>query len=115
MTYEDAITALADPTRRTLVERLRAGPMAVQALAQDLPISRPAVSQHLKILSDAGLLLVQARGTRRLYRLAPAGLADLRAYLDGLWTDALAGVETRGHQIATQVNTGQEKDDEGDF
>jgi len=111
MTYEDAIAALADPTRRALVERLRAGPMAVQALAQDLPISRPAVSQHLKILSDAGLLLVEARGTRRLYRLAPDGLADLRAYLDGLWSDALAGFVARAHEIAKKENAGKEKDD----
>ena len=111
MAYKDAIAALADPTRRALVERLRAGPMAVQALAQELPISRPAVSQHLKILSDAGLLLVEARGTRRLYRLAPDGLADLRAYLDGLWNDALAGFVARAHEIAQQDSARKENDD----
>ena len=95
MPYEITITALADPTRRALVERLRAGPQAVCALADALPISRPAVSQHLKVLRDAGLLLVEPQGTRRLYRLAPQGLADLRAYLDGLWGDALSGFGAR--------------------
>jgi len=102
MTYENAIIALADPTRRSLVERLRAGPMAVRALADELPISRPAVSQHLKVLSDAGLLDVQQVGTRRLYRLAPNGLAELRAYLDGLWEDALAGFAARAAEIARE-------------
>ena len=110
MTYEDAIAALADPSRRALIERLRAGPMAVQALAQDLPISRPAVSQHLKILSDAGLLLVEARGTRRLYRLAPDGLADLRAYLDGLWSDALNAFTARAQEIAQQETARTKRD-----
>ncbi len=89
MSYATTIAALADPTRRALVDRLRDGPQAVSVLARDLPVSRPAVSQHLKVLSDAGLLAVEARGTRRLYRLAPRGLDDLRAYLDGLWGDAL--------------------------
>ena len=102
MSYETTIAALADPTRRALVERLRAGPLAVGELADELPISRPAVSQHLKVLSDAGLLLVEPQGTRRLYRLAPQGLADLRAYLDGLWDDALSGFAARARQIAAE-------------
>ena len=97
-----AITALADPTRRALIEQLRSGPQPVGRLAEYLPISRPAVSQHLKVLSDAGLLLVEPKGTRRLYRLAPDGLADLRAYLDGLWSDALASFAARAREIAKE-------------
>ena len=102
MSYENAITALADPTRRALIERLRSGPAPVGALAQTLPISRPAVSQHLKVLSDAGLLEVESIGTRRLYRLAPRGLDDLRAYLDGLWDDALTSFANRAAEIAKE-------------
>ncbi len=102
MSYEITLAALADPTRRALVERLRAGPQPVGVLAGDLPISRPAVSQHLKVLSDAGLLLVEPRGTRRLYRLAPRGLDELRAYLDGLWDDALASFAARAQEIAKE-------------
>lgn len=84
------MTALSDPTRRALLDRLRGGPLAVCDLAAGLPISRPAVSQHLRILSDAGLLTVTPLGNRRLYAIAPAGVQDLRAYLDSLWDDALA-------------------------
>ena len=76
--------------------------MAVRALAYTLPISRPAVSQHLKVLSDAGLLNVEQVGTRRFYRLAPNGLSELRAYLDGLWDDALTGFATRAAEISAQ-------------
>jgi len=91
MAYEDAMAALADPTRRALVERLRAGPLAVAALAKGLPVSRPAVSQHLKVLAGAGLVEARAEGTRRIYALSPEGVEELRRYLDLLWTDALAG------------------------
>jgi DNA-binding transcriptional ArsR family regulator len=87
---ETQITALADPTRRLLLDRLRGGPLAVCDLAAGLPISRPAVSQHLRVLSDAGLLTVTPHGNRRLYAIAPSGVQDLRAYLDSLWDDALA-------------------------
>lgn len=97
-----AFAALADPTRRALVERLRAGPLAVGALARGLPISRPAVSQHLRVLSDAGLLLVEPQGTRRLYRLAPDRLRDLRAWLDSLWDDALSNFAARARDIAQE-------------
>ncbi|MDJ0827507.1 MAG: metalloregulator ArsR/SmtB family transcription factor [Rhodobacter sp.] len=100
MAYDTAIAALADPTRRALVERLRAGPQPVGVLADDLPISRPAVSQHLKVLSDAGLLEVEPQGARRLYRLAPRGLDELRAYLDGLWDDALSSFAARAREVA---------------
>lgn len=94
MTYTDAISAsivaLADPTRRALIDRLRGGALPVCDLACDMPISRPAVSQHLRVLSDAGLLVVTPQGNRRLYALAPDGFSLLRLYLDGLWDDALA-------------------------
>jgi DNA-binding transcriptional ArsR family regulator len=86
----DPWSALADPTRRTIFERLAERPYAVGELAGELPVSRPAVSQHLKLLKDAGLVIDRAQGTRRIYRADPAGLAALRAQLDGFWTKALA-------------------------
>jgi DNA-binding transcriptional ArsR family regulator len=82
--------ALGDSTRRAIVERLRGGPLAVGELAQDLPVSRPAVSQHLRVLEEAGLVTKRQEGTRRLYRLDPDGLAALRAAFDLFWSDALA-------------------------
>ena len=85
----DQLAALADPSRRAIVEALRAGPCAVGELAADLPISRPAVSQHLKVLKEAGLVADRAEGTKRLYRLEPDGIAAVRAYLDRMWSDAL--------------------------
>ncbi len=90
VTIAPAIEALADPTRRAIVEALRAGPSPVGALAGPLPVSRPAVSQHLRVLTDAGLVEVTPKGTRRYYRLAPGGVDELRRYLDDLWDDALA-------------------------
>ena len=94
MAYTDSLTALADPTRRAVFESLRAGPLPVGALASRLPVSRPAVSQHLKVLSDAGLVTMQAQGTRRLYAIRPEGLAALRAWLDQFWDDALSRFAT---------------------
>ncbi|MET8810249.1 metalloregulator ArsR/SmtB family transcription factor [Streptomyces sp. NPDC004546] len=90
VTYEDALSALADPTRRAIFERLVDGPKAVGQLAEDLPVSRPAVSQHLKVLKEAGLVVDRAVGTRRVYQLNPAGLGALRAWLDRFWDQALA-------------------------
>lgn len=90
MTYEMTIAALADPTRRLVLDALRAGPLPVGALAQKVPVSRPAVSQHLRVLTDAGLLTVRCKGTRRLYSIDPRGADDLRRYLDTLWDDVLA-------------------------
>jgi len=90
MNYEDAITALADPTRRAIIDRLRAGGLPVGAIAEGMDVSRPAVSQHLRILSDAGLLSVTPAGNKRLYSIAPDGVDGLRQYLDTLWDDALA-------------------------
>lgn len=83
--------ALGEPTRRVIFERLRGGPRSVGDLAAELPVSRPAVSQHLRVLREAGLVTERKEGTRRLYRIAPSGLAELRAYLDSFWTEALAG------------------------
>jgi DNA-binding transcriptional ArsR family regulator len=81
--------ALGDPTRRAIFERLGAGPRAVGELADGLPVSRPAVSQHLKVLKDAGLVVDRKAGTRRLYQLDPQGVGALRAYFDTFWMQAL--------------------------
>jgi DNA-binding transcriptional ArsR family regulator len=81
---------LGDRTRREIFERLRGGPRAVGELADGLPVSRPAVSQHLRVLKEAGLVVDRKVGTRRLYEVAPDGLLDLRDWFDGFWSDALA-------------------------
>jgi len=83
--------ALGEPTRRAIVEQLRRGPRPVGEIAAELPVSRPAVSQHLRVLKDAGLVTERREGTRRLYRLDPDGLGELRDYFDSFWTEALAG------------------------
>jgi DNA-binding transcriptional ArsR family regulator len=88
MTYP--FSALADPTRRQIFERLASGPQPVGKLALGLPISRPAVSQHLAALKAAGLVTDQAEGARRIYRIDPKGLAAIRIWLDRFWTEALA-------------------------
>jgi DNA-binding transcriptional ArsR family regulator len=85
-----ALAALADPTRREVFERLARGPAAVGELAAGLPVSRPAVSQHLKVLKEAGLVSDRTAGTRRIYQLDPRGLGALRDYLDGFWNRSLA-------------------------
>ena len=92
-TYQDALGALGDPTRRLIFEHLTRGPRAVGELANELPVSRPAVSQHLKALKDAGLVVDRAVGTRRIYHVNPAGVAGLRAYLDQVWGDALTAFQ----------------------
>jgi DNA-binding transcriptional ArsR family regulator len=84
-----ALAALADPTRRQVFERLRHGPKAVGEIAEGLPVSRPAVSQHLGVLKQAGLVSDEAQGTRRVYRIDPQGLGPLRAWLDQFWDEAL--------------------------
>ena len=93
MAYEAAFAALADPSRRRVFEHLRAGPSSVGALASRLPVSRPAVSQHLKVLKQAGLVQDRAEGTRRVYAIDPHGLAALRIWLDQFWDDALAAFQ----------------------
>ena len=90
MTNASAFAALAEPMRVAIVERLAKRPMAVGELAAELPVSRPAVSQHLKVLKEAKLVRDQAEGTRRIYSLDPAGLGPLRQWLDRFWDAALA-------------------------
>jgi DNA-binding transcriptional ArsR family regulator len=85
----NGFSALGDPTRRAIFERLAAGPQSVGELAAGLPVSRPAVSQHLKVLKQAGLVSDRADGTRRLYRVEPRGVAAMRDYFDQLWNRAL--------------------------
>lgn len=88
-TYQDGLAALGDPTRRAIFELLAEGPTPVGQLAALLPVSRPAVSQHLRVLKDAGLVRDRAVGNRRIYHLDPAGLATLRDYLDRFWERSL--------------------------
>ena len=89
MAYGNAFAALADPMRRSVLERLMDGPKPVGRIADGLPVSRPAVSQHLKVLKEAGLVTDRAEGTRRVYCIDPQGLAQVRRYLDRFWTEAL--------------------------
>ena len=89
MAYGATFAALGDPTRREIFERLAGGPRSVGELAAELPVSRPAVSQHLKVLKGAGLVSDRAEGTRRLYRVDPGGVAEMRDYFDQLWNQAL--------------------------
>jgi DNA-binding transcriptional ArsR family regulator len=100
MAYAEAIQALGDPTRRTVFERLREGPRSVGELANGLPVSRPAVSQHLRVLKQAGLVRERREGTRNYYSVNGDGLAELREYFEGFWDDALtafkAAAETEG-------------------
>ena len=90
MAYTHAIQALGDPTRRTVFELLREGPRSVGELAGGLPVSRPAVSQHLRVLKEAGLVRERRQGTRNFYSVNGEGLAELRAYFEGFWDEALA-------------------------
>jgi DNA-binding transcriptional ArsR family regulator len=108
-TYRDGAgwLALADGTRRAIVQRLAHGPLAVGELARDLPVSRPAVSQHLKVLKSAGLVRDRAAGTRRVYQLDPTGLEALRADLDRFWSQALASY-ARTIDEATHQESGRE-------
>ncbi|MEE2692377.1 MAG: metalloregulator ArsR/SmtB family transcription factor [Pseudomonadota bacterium] len=90
MTYGEKLEALGPPTRRAIFEKLREGPSSVGRLAEGLPVSRPAVSQHLKVLKDAGLVVEARRGTERIYSLDTEGVSALRDYFDGFWDDALS-------------------------
>ena len=89
MAYGDALSALADPTRRRVFERLKSGPQAVGAIARGMPVSRPAVSQHLKVLKEAGLVADRPEGTRRVYFIDPHGVGAMRRWLDQFWDTAL--------------------------
>jgi len=96
----DGMAALGDPTRRAIFERLAEGPAAVGELARAFPVSRPAVSQHLKVLKDAGLVVDRAEGTRRIYQVDPEGLAALRAYLDTFWQRSMAAFQAAAEEDA---------------
>jgi DNA-binding transcriptional ArsR family regulator len=98
MANQAALLALGDPTRLAIVARLVEGPLAVVDLTKELPVSRPAVSQHLRILKDAGLVIDEAAGNRRIYRVDPDALAALRAQLDQFWVKALAAYKTTVEQ-----------------
>src|SRR3954454_4825054 len=98
MTDGQQLTALGDPTRRAIFERVAEQPRAVGGLASELPVSRPAVSQHLKVLKEAALVVDRQVGTRRIYELDPEGLGALRAYLDRFWDTALAAFKTAVEQ-----------------
>ncbi len=95
---QNALSILADPTRRALVEALRTGPMTVGQLSATTPVTRSAVSQHLQLLKSAALVLERREGTRRFYSLDPAALGELRSYVDGLWSDALASFNQTGSE-----------------
>lgn len=99
-----AFSALYDPTRRAVLERLRDGPRPVGEIARGLPVTRPAVSQHLKVLKEAGLVADRSEGTRRIYHIDPKGLGAMRAWLDQFWDSALAA-------FATDVERSAKKDD----
>jgi DNA-binding transcriptional ArsR family regulator len=92
--------ALGDPTRRAILDRLRGGARPVGELAAGLPVSRPAVSQHLRVLEEAGLVAVRKEGTRRVYRLDPGGLEAVRVALDSFWSDALAAYAAAAQEEA---------------
>lgn len=105
MTNAKAFAALSDPTRRQVFERLGRGPRAVGELADGLPVSRPAVSQHLKVLKEAGLVTDRAEGTRRVYQIDPHGLGQVRAWFDQFWDAALAA-------FAAEAERQQQEEDE---
>jgi DNA-binding transcriptional ArsR family regulator len=101
MTYGNAaFAALSDPTRRRVLERLAGGPRAVGEIAEGLPVSRPAVSQHLKVLKDAGLVNDRQEGARRIYAIDPKGLGAMRAWLDQFWDVALAAFKAEVERVA---------------
>jgi DNA-binding transcriptional ArsR family regulator len=105
----NALAALADPTRRDVFEGLRRGPQSVGELAAKLPVSRPAVSQHLKVLKEAGLVTDKAQGTRRVYQIDPKGLGPLRQWLDAFWADALKAFAEQADAEFDRDNTEKRK------
>jgi DNA-binding transcriptional ArsR family regulator len=90
----ELLGALADPTRRRVFERLLPGPLAVHEIADGMPVTRPAVSQHLRVLADVGLVTVRSQGTRRVYAVSPQGMGALRSWMDAFWSQALEGFRT---------------------
>jgi DNA-binding transcriptional ArsR family regulator len=105
MAYQmDGLAALGDPTRRAIFERLADSPRAVGELARELPVSRPAVSQHLKVLKGAGLVTDRTAGNRRIYQLDPDGIGALRAYLDRFWNRSLTAFKLAVEQHEEEVS-----------
>lgn len=102
MTYHSSLQALADPTRRAVFEALRDNPRPVGQLAEDLPVTRPAVSQHLKILKKAGLVSERQQGTRRIYSVKTNGLVELRRYLDTFWDETLESFKSHAESRSEQ-------------
>jgi DNA-binding transcriptional ArsR family regulator len=98
MAYAEVLAALADPTRRSVFETLRGGPRSVGDLARGLPVSRPAVSQHLRVLRDAGLVQERREGTRNFYSVDGDGLADVRAYFEDFWDEALTAFKAAAEE-----------------
>jgi DNA-binding transcriptional ArsR family regulator len=105
MTNAHPMDALGDPTRRRIFERLRGGPLAVGELAAELPVSRPAVSQHLRVLREAGLVSDRKAGTRRLYEVSPEGLGELRDWFDTFWSEALARFKAEAEREGRKAST----------
>jgi len=101
MAYSQMLSALADPTRRQIFETIVERPRNVRELADQLPVTRPAVSQHLRVLRDVGLVIDRKDGTRRIHSANPAGLAELREYVERMWTDALADFATAAEHPST--------------
>jgi DNA-binding transcriptional ArsR family regulator len=99
MTYDKTFAALADPTRRRVFERLAAGPQAVVDLSRGMPVSRPAISQHLKVLKEARLITDRRQGTRRIYEIDPHGLGLVRTWLDQLWDHALRSFKAEAERV----------------
>jgi DNA-binding transcriptional ArsR family regulator len=104
-----ALTALGDPTRRAVFECLAHGPKPVGQLASELPVSRPAVSQHLRVLKEAGLVTDRAEGTRRIYQLEPQGVRAIHSYLDQMWGQALASFQAAAIRVAASTGERQEQ------
>jgi DNA-binding transcriptional ArsR family regulator len=100
---ERVLDALGDPTRRLVFRRLRKGTRSVQELADGMDVSRPAVSQHLKVLQEAGLIVARTEGTRRLYAIDTHGLEALRQWLDGFWDEALLSFKAAAEREATRA------------
>lgn len=102
MGYEAAFDILGDPTRRAIVDRLRRGPAPVIDIATGLPVSRPAVSKHLKLMREAGLVRVHARGTRHIYELDLGALDEVRRWLDGFWDESLKRFKAKAERRTTK-------------
>ncbi len=111
MTYEKILAAIADPTRRDILEKLRHSPQTVGAIADLVPVSRPAVSQHLKVLELSGLVEAKPRGNARIYSVKPGSLAPLRAYLDDMWGDVLDAFTQEVHNQLEQVDASTRNQD----